>query len=142
MEYVNDKVTNWISKTTKLTEFTVTQPQASYVAYTCGLKHRWTNFLRTLPDIQDLLEPLESSICCDLIPSITDRQWGQLDRDKPALSVRLGGLGVENPSSDGSLKYTSSVKSTTPIIEQIMSQVHQLPEDSLIRSAQQEVRAE
>ena len=29
-----------------------------------------------------------------------------------------------------------------PIVEQIMSQVHQLPEDSLIISAQQEVRAE
>ena len=142
MEYVIDKVTNWISKITQLAEFTVTQPQASYVAYTFGLNHRWTYFLRTLPDIQDLLEPLESSICCNLIPSITEWQWGQLDRDKPALPVRLGGLGVENPSSDGSLKYTSSVKSTTPIIGQIMSQVHQLPEDSLIRSAQQEVRAE
>ena len=31
---------------------------------------------------------------------------------------------------------------TAPLVEQIVSQVHQLPEDSLIRSAQQEVRAE
>ena len=27
-----------------------------YAAYTFGLKHQWTYFLRTLPDIQDLLE--------------------------------------------------------------------------------------
>ena len=40
-------------------EFAVTQPQASYVAYTFGLKHQWAYFLRTLPDIQDLHEPLE-----------------------------------------------------------------------------------
>ena len=33
-EYVNDKVTNWISEITKLTKFAVTQPQASYATYT------------------------------------------------------------------------------------------------------------
>ena len=52
-EYVNDKLTKWISEITALAEFAVTQPQASYAAYTFGLKHRWTYFLRTLPDIQD-----------------------------------------------------------------------------------------
>ena len=82
-EYVNNKLTNWIhvSELTKLAEFVVTQPQESYAAYTFGLKHRWTYFLRTLPDIQDLLEPLESAISCTLIPAITDQQYGQLDRD-------------------------------------------------------------
>ena len=78
-EYVNDKVTSWISEITKLAKFAVTQPQASYAAYTFGLKHRWTYFLRTLPDIHDLLEPLESAISRLLIPAITDRQCGQLD---------------------------------------------------------------
>jgi len=125
----------------ELAEFTVTQPQASYAAYTFGLEHRWTYFLRTLPDIQDLLEPLESAISRVLIPAITDRHCGQLDRDILALPVRLGGLGVANPSSDANLDYTSSVKVTAPLIEQIVAQVHQLPEDSLIRSVQQEAES-
>ena len=46
------------------------QLQTSYAAYTFGLKHRWTYFLRTLPDIQDLLEPLEEAIFHVLIPAI------------------------------------------------------------------------
>ena len=54
----------------------------------------------------------------------------------------MGGLDIANPSSDANFDYTSSVKVTAPLVEQIVSQVHQLPEDSLIRSAQQEVRAE
>ena len=54
----------------------------------------------------------------------------------------MGGLGIADPSSDANLDYTSSVKVTVPLVEQTVSQVHQLPEDSLIRSAQQEVRAE
>ena len=85
-----------------------------------------------------LLEPLESAISRVLILAITDRQCGHLDRDILALPVCLGGLGVANSSSDADLDYTSSVKVTAPLVEQIVSQVHQLPEDSLIRSAQQD----
>ena len=102
-EYVNDKVTNWISKITKLAEFAVTP---SYAAYTFGLKHRWTDFLRTLPNIQDLLEPLESAISRVLIPAITDWQCGQFMRDILALPVRLGGLGIASPSIDANFDYT------------------------------------
>ena len=39
-EYVSEKVTNWVSEITKLAEFTLSQPQACYAAYTFGLKHR------------------------------------------------------------------------------------------------------
>ena len=135
-------MTSWISEITKLAEFAVTQPKASYAAYTFGLKYRWTYFLKTLPDIQDLLEQLESAISRVLISAITDQQCGQLDRDILALPVRLGGLGEANSSSDANLHYTSSVKVTAPLVEQILAQVHQLPEDSLKRFAQQEVKAE
>ena len=37
-EYENDNLTNWISEIANLAEFAVTQPQASYAAYTFGLK--------------------------------------------------------------------------------------------------------
>ena len=58
-EYVSEKVINWINEIAKLAELALSQPQACYAAYTFGFKHRWTYFLRTLSDIQDLLEPLE-----------------------------------------------------------------------------------
>ena len=37
-EYVDEKVSNWAKEVTKLAE---SRPQASYAAYTFGLKHRW-----------------------------------------------------------------------------------------------------
>ena len=141
-EYVREKVTNWINDIAKLAEFALSQPQASYAAYTFGLKHRWTYFLRTLPDIQDLLEPLEDAISHMLIPAITERKCNQLDRNILALPVRLGGLGLGNPSLEARREYASSVKVTKPLVEQIVSQSHQLPEDSLTKLAQQEVRSE
>ena len=76
------------------------------------------------------------------MPAITERKCNQLDRNILALPVRLGGLGLGNPSLEARREYASSVKVTKPLVEQIVSQSHQLPEDSLTKLAQQEVRSE
>ena len=54
----------------------------------------------------------------------------------------MGGLGLGNPSLEARRENASSVKVTKPLVEQIVSQSHQLPEDSLTKLAQQEVRSE
>ena len=77
-----------------------------------------------------------------LIPAITERKCKQLDRNILALPVRLGGLGLGNSSLEARRKYASSVKVTKPLVEQIVSQSHQLTEDSLTKLAQLEVRSE
>ena len=40
--YVSDKVEDWVREVAQLADFARTQPQASYAAYSFGLKHRWT----------------------------------------------------------------------------------------------------
>ena len=77
-----------------------------------------------------------------LIPAIPKRKCNQLDRTILALPFRLGGLGFGNLFLEASREYASSVKVTTPLVEKIVSQSHELPEDSLIKSAQQEVTRE
>ena len=59
-EYLNGKLEGLV--VVKLTEFAATYPKASYSDLTFGLKHRWTYYLRALPDNEDLLEPLERAI--------------------------------------------------------------------------------
>ena len=66
---------------TKLAEFALSQPQASYAAFLFGLKHRWTYFMRTLTDLEDLLAPLERAIAEVLIPSITGHHCTQAERE-------------------------------------------------------------
>ena len=56
-----------VSEIVQFAEFPQIQPKTCYAAFTFGLKHRWTYFIRTLPDIQDLLEPLENAIFLVLI---------------------------------------------------------------------------
>lgn len=89
-EYVEGKVEDWVSQVVKLAEFGSTYPQACYAAFTFGLRHRWTYYLRTLPDIEELLEPLERAIADVLIPSITDHHCTKNERDLVALPVRQG----------------------------------------------------
>ena len=70
-DYVNEKAEQWVEEVIKLSAFANSQPQACFAAYTFGLKHRWTYFMRTLPDIQDLLRPLEDALMSSFIPSLT-----------------------------------------------------------------------
>ena len=59
---------------------------------TFGLKYRWTYFLGTLPDTEDLLAPLECAIADALKPSITDHNCTQAEHELLALPVRIGGI--------------------------------------------------
>ena len=65
-EYVSQKVEAWVSQVVQLAEFAKSQPQASYAAYIFGLRHTWTYFQRTLPDVDELLEPLERAFADSL----------------------------------------------------------------------------
>ena len=98
--------------------------------------------MRTLPDIQELLEPLENAISKVLIPAITEHRRTPLDRDILALLVRLGGLAMTNPCLDANLEQSSSVKVTIPLVQQIVAQSHQMPDDSLVNPLQQAMRSE
>ena len=46
-ECVGEKVDKWVNEVTKLADFAISQPQACYAAFTFGLQHCWTCFLRT-----------------------------------------------------------------------------------------------
>ena len=139
-DYVDGKVTEWVGEIVKLAEIATTEPQACYSAYIFGLKHKWTYFLRTVPDTQDLLEPLERAVSQILIPTITGHKCSQLERDVLSLPVRCGGLGFGNPQAEAARELNSSVETTAPLVDQIMCQQHQLPDDSAVKSAKQTYR--
>jgi len=83
---------------------------------TGGLRHRWTYFLRTLPNITNLLEPLERAITEVLIPALTDHQVTGDERALLALPVRRGALGLANPAESSPLEYEASITATGPLV--------------------------
>ena len=114
------KVDKWVNEVTKLEDFAISQPQASYAAFTFGLRHHWTYFLRTLRDIAELLEPLERAINEVLIPAVTDHTVTKVERDLLGLPVRMGGLGFTDPVVTSSSEYEASIKATNPLVRRIV----------------------
>ena len=141
-EYISKKVEVWVHEVTKLAEFALSQPQACFAAFSFGLKHCWTYFLRTLPDLQVLLEPLEKAISDKLLPAILERSCSEDDRNTISLPPRDGGLGFVNPCNEASLEYASSVTATLPLVEKIMSQSHKLPDENEVKLAKQKARSD
>ena len=118
----------------------ITQPRACYAAFTFGLRHRWTYFLRTLPDISELLKPLERAINEVLIPAVTDHTVTKVERNFPGLPVGVGGLGFTDPVVTSSSEYEASIKVTNPLVRQIVEQEDQPPDASEIQTLQLSTR--
>ena len=140
MKNTGKKVDKWVNEVTKLADFAISQPQACYAAFTFGLRHRWTYFLRTLPDIAELLEPLERAINEVLMPAVTDHTVTKVERDLLGLPVRMGGLGFTDPVVTSSSEYEASIKVTNPLVRQIVEQEDQPPDASEIQTLQLSTR--
>ena len=79
--------------------------------------------MRTIPDIDNLLKPLENRIHQHLIPALTGHPpCSAIERDLLALPVRLGGLGLHDPSSLSTESFQSSKHITAPLVALIISQ--------------------
>jgi len=96
--YVTSKVRLWCDEIKRLSEVADTFPHAAYAAFTHGLSSRWLYIMHTIPNIQDLLQPLEEAIHQLFIPAFFGSPLcSAVERDLYALPVRLGGLGLVNP---------------------------------------------
>ena len=59
-----------------------------------------------------------------------------------ALPDRLSGLRILNSGQDADLQYQASMKTTAPLVGNIVSQAHETPDDAAVTSLQQSVRRE
>ena len=121
--YVKEKVTEWIKEVRKLSEIAKTEPHAAYTAFTFGLKHKWNYVLRTIPGITELLQPLEECIRNEFMVVISNGHICSDDeRDLLALPVRMGGLGIINPTVLTETEHSNSLKVTAALTKHIIEQ--------------------
>ena len=65
------KVSEWANAVERLSSIAHTQPHAAYAALTHGLMSKWTYLTRAVPNIGDLLQPLEDTIRQKFLTSLT-----------------------------------------------------------------------
>ena len=121
--YVRSKVTLWSSQLTNLANLAGTQPHAVYSAIIHGFTSKWTYLCRTIPDIAELMKPLDHIIRTQLIPALTGRSPPN-DHEATLFSmpVRNGGLGIRIPSTVSEIEFQSSNLVTSPLCAHIVSQ--------------------
>ena len=103
----------------KLAEIATSQLHAVYAALTHGLQSKWTYLTRTVPNISDLLEPLEYALHQKLLPALTGRDGiTDTERELFALPIKFGGLGIANSTKTANAQYSSSRRVTALILQQ------------------------
>ena len=123
--YVKRKVSGWVHEVERLSSIAVTQPHAAYAAFTHGQTSKWTYLERTIPDIGDLLKPVENAIRQLFLPSLTGQNaFNDADRDLMALPVRLGGIGIIDPCRQSTANNNASEKITASLVALILQQSH------------------
>ena len=143
-KYVDEKVAGWIQEVESLSQIAQSQPHASYSAFTHGVMSKWNFILRTIPDIQTNLLPLEDTIQKCFLPSITGQNpFGQQLRRLMALPARAGGIGLKSPASESTAQYKTSRKITRPLVELVLQQSQSLPPETYLEQREQksQVRA-
>ena len=133
--FIKDKVDEWCKRLTKLANFAKTHPHAAYSGYILGEQHKYTYFLRTLPNISDILKPLDDIIDHELIPALFGTAISPNEREILSLPIREGGLGLRSLSQTSDQTYTASKNMTLPLRKQIETQNPNLPNPDEVKDA-------
>lgn len=116
-DYVSSRVGVWVTELERLSAIALSQPQAAYSALVHGLLGKWKYLARTIPDLQALLLPLETSLRTRFIPALTGRSApGDTERLLLGLPARLGGLGIVNPAASANEAHQGSLHLTQSLI--------------------------
>ena len=121
-KYVNEKVTEWCSELKILSEFAKSQPQAAYAAFYFGEQNKFSYFLRTIPEMNDLMKPVDEIVQNFLLPAIIGETISEKERELYSLPVRLGGLGIPVFSEKTCNELENLLTITIPLVALIITQ--------------------
>ena len=94
-DYVKELVEDWVNQVEELSKIAKCEPQAAYSAFTAGFKHKMTYYMRTIPDLNEIMQPLDNVINKSFIPAITEEHiLSPDDRKLLSLPATLGGMGI------------------------------------------------
>ena len=77
-----------------LSEFAKSQPQAAYAAFCFGEQNKFSYFLRTIPEMNELMKPVDKVLMNKFLPAVIGESITENERNLYSLPTRLGGLGI------------------------------------------------
>ena len=125
----------WLKELAQLTDIAKSEPHAAYSAYVFAFKSKFNYLLRTVSGISELLKPLDVAVDNFLKVLFQGRDFSLLERKMFSLPAKLGGLGIDVPSSMSQTQYDNSRLITQQLVEQLKSQSSTSQVDSQILQA-------
>ena len=132
-EYATEKVKIWCDEMKKLAEIAITEPHAAFAAYIHGEMHKFNYFLRTIPGMEQYLEPLDIIINDQFIPALLGTTISETDRRLFKLPIKDGGLGMPVLLEKASVDFESSKIISAPLVAIIVSQGLDIPDKQITR---------
>ena len=114
------RVNEWVAELKLLTKITKFYPQPAYCTFTPGFRQKLNYFIRTIPNISHLLQPIENIIWVEFITFLFEgRTCYDEERQLLFLPVKLGGMGITNITSISDIEYQNSEKTTKNLVHKI-----------------------
>ena len=140
-EYMQEKVEEWVSSVRRLTLIAKTQPQAAYSCYVKGFSHKFTYFMRTIPDISLLLKPLDDTVDEFIKVLFNNYDFSAVERKLWSLPTRMGGMGLVIPSKIADEQYRNSRKINEQLTTKVRNQETIFEDiESNVRKAKKEAK--
>ena len=116
------KIDEWIKELRYLTKIAKIEPHATYVAFTHGIRNRYTYVMRTIPHISSKLKCLDAELDSFVSAILDDYKFSSADRKLFSLPVKLGGLAIPIFSEISDTEYENSRKVTKDLTQEVKDQ--------------------
>ena len=97
------------------------QPQAAYALFCFGEQNKFSCFLRTTPEVNDHMKPVNGIVQNVLLPAIIGDTTSEKERELYSLPVRSGGLGIPLFSEKTCNELETSLSTTAPLVALIIT---------------------
>ena len=134
-KYVNQKITEWCSELKILSEFAKSQPQAAYAAFCFGEQKKFSYFLWTIPEMNDLMKLADEIVQNLFLPAIIGETISEKERGLYSLPLWSEGLGSPLFSEKTCNEIENWLTITAPLVALIVTQGTSLPKVAEIKEA-------
>ena len=141
-EYIGEKVVNWINQIDMLSKIAKIQPHAAYSCFVKGLSHKFTYVMRTVPDISELLLPLDEAVDRFIRVLFNNYEFNRIERNLWSLPARKGGMALLIPSQISNDEYNNSRFINETLIKKVYDQdeIFEVMMDQQVKKVKAEIK--
>ena len=116
-QFVQSKVTEWISCIMELSKAAEKYPQAAFSALSKSLQFEWTYLQRVVSDCSAAFAPVWDAPNTFFWPAVFEGSISETEKRLFTLPTRMGGMGIRNPIEIANNAYKTSRTGTSVIVE-------------------------